>query len=320
MTRATNDDAGGYVAYTGSTGKGLANQGWKDSGDCIVNADGTLARPPIALVEVQGYAWLARRAIAELYERAGERARSDGLRRDAENLRARFNRDFWAEGLGTFALALQKGGERAEVVTSNAGQALWTGIAEPDKARRTADRLMADDMFSGWGIRTLSSRERRYNPIGYHVGTVWPHDNALIAAGFRRYGFDAEALRIFEGILAAAMDFEHDRLPEVFAGFTRREYEEPVRYPVACHPQAWAAGAVPYLLQACLGLVPDAFGHRLSVVRPVLPRLVRELHVRRLRVGDASTDLHVERGSDGAVSVTVLRVDGRLDVVVDAPR
>ena len=318
LARAARDDAGGYVAYTGSTGKGLVNQGWKDSGDCIVNADGTSARPPIALVEVQGYAWMARHGLADLYERDGDRARATALRDHADDLRTRFNRDFWADGLATYALAVQHGGARADVVSSNAGQALWSGIADAQYARRTAERLMADDMFTGWGIRTLSSRERRYNPIGYHVGTVWPHDNALIAAGFRRYGFDADALRIFRGILSAAMHFEHNRLPEVFAGFTRQEYETPVHYPVACHPQAWAAAAVPYLLESCLGLVPHAFEHRLSIVRPVLPDFVNELELHRLRVGDACTDLRFERGSDGSLSVNVLRVDGRLDVVVEA--
>jgi len=194
---------------------------------------------------------------------------------------------------------------------------LWTGIADPAKAAGVVARLMRDDMFSGWGVRTLSSRERRYNPIGYHVGTVWPHDNALIAAGFRRYGFDTEALRVLDGILAAAMHFEHQRLPEVFAGFTRQEYEAPVHYPVACHPQAWAAGAVPYLLETCLGLVPDAFERRLSVVRPVLPDYVSTLEIHRLRIGDASADLRFERGPDGMLAAKTLRVDGPLEVVTE---
>ncbi len=317
MDQAIDRRAGGYIAYTGSTVKGLANQGWKDSGDSVVNRDGTLARPPIALAEVQGYAYFAQRAIADLYERAGDETRASALRYAADELRGRFNREFWVDAIGTYALALQQDGAPAAVVASNAGQVLWTGIADPAKAAGVVARLMRDDMFSGWGVRTLSSRERRYNPIGYHVGTVWPHDNALIAAGFRRYGFDTEALRVLDGILAAAMHFEHQRLPEVFAGFTRQEYEAPVHYPVACHPQAWAAGAVPYLLETCLGLVPDAFERRLSVVRPVLPDYVSTLEIHRLRIGDASADLRFERGPDGMLAAKTLRVDGPLEVVTE---
>jgi glycogen debranching enzyme len=156
-------------------------------------------------------------------------------------------------------------------VSSNAGQVLWSGIADPEKARRTVQQLMSDAMFTGWGIRTLSTKEPRFNPVGYHLGTVWPHDNSLIAAGFRRYGFDDSARQVFRGIVDAAARFPHHRLPEVFSGFPRAEFGVPVHYPVACHPQAWAAGSVPYLLENLLGLVPEAFEHRLRVRRPVLP-------------------------------------------------
>jgi glycogen debranching enzyme len=277
----------------------------------------SLARPPIALVEVQGYAFLARHGIADLYERVGDHARAATLREQADGLRQRFNHDYWLEDKDCLALALQRGGDTAAVVSSNAGQALWTGIVDADKARRTARRLMADDMWTGWGIRTLSSRERRYNPVGYHVGTVWPHDNALIAAGFRHYGYDDDALRIFTAILDAATHFTHERLPEVFCGFHRRDYPVPVHYPVACHPQAWAAGAVPYLLERCLGLEPNAFDRQLRLVRPILPDVLRRLEVERLRVGDASVDLRFERTPDGRVTTEVRRVEGRLDVVIE---
>jgi glycogen debranching enzyme len=172
-------------------------------------------------------------------------------------------------------------------------------------------------MFSGWGIRTLSSKELRYNPIGYHLGTVWPHDNSLIVAGFRRYGFDTEACRVFTAIVEAAQHFEHYRLPEVFAGFDRESYDVPVRYPVACHPQAWAAGAVPYLLQAVLGLTAEGFEHRLRIRHPVLPEFVRWLELHRLRVGHAHADLRFERAQNGTVHVTVVNIDGDLDVVVE---
>jgi glycogen debranching enzyme len=176
---------------------------------------------------------------------------------------------------------------------------------------------MSDEMFSGWGIRKLSSKEPRYNPIGYHLGTVWPHDNSLIAAGFRRYGFDLEACRVFTAIVEAAQHFEHYRLPEVFAGFERESYGVPVRYPVACHPQAWATGAVPYLIQAVLGLTPEAFERRLRIRHPVLPEFVHWLELHRLRVGRAHADLRFERTANGTVHAVVVNLDGNLDVVIE---
>ncbi|HET7078718.1 MAG TPA: glycogen debranching N-terminal domain-containing protein [Chloroflexia bacterium] len=305
----------GYVSYAGRSDAGLTNQGWKDSGAAIMNADGTPARPPIALVEVQGYVYLAKTGLAELYARAGDAARAEQLRREAIDLRARFNRDFWLADQDCYALALQAGGAPAAVVSSNPGQALWTGICDDDKAQQTVARLMADDMFSGWGVRTLATGAARYNPIGYHLGTVWPHDNSLIAAGFRRYGADEAACRIFTGIVEAAMYFESYRLPELFAGFARGPHSVPVRYPVACHPQAWAAGSVPLLLATLLGLEPDAFARRLRIVRPMLPDFIDRLHVRGLRVGAARADLAFTR-ADGRLAVDV-QVDGDLDVVVE---
>lgn len=307
----------GYLAYETSSTKGLANQGWKDSGDSIVNDDGTLATPPIALVEVQGYVYLAKRDIAELYRRTGHDGIADRLRNEAEGLRERFERDFWRDDVGTYALALQKDHRPAAVVSSNPGQALWTGIASPDRAKKTARRLMQDDMFSGWGIRTLSERERRYNPVGYHDGTVWPHDNAIVMAGFRRYGCTDDALRVMSGILDAAAHFEHHRLPEVFAGFSRHEFTVPVHYPVACHPQAWAAGAVPFMLESALGLDADGFARRLHVSSPVLPDDVQTLSIDGLRVGNATARLTFRRDARGVVTVDDVKTTGHLDVTVD---
>jgi glycogen debranching enzyme len=218
---------------------------------------------------------------------------------------------------GTFALARQAGGEPCAVVSSNPGQALWTGIVEPAKARATCERLLADTMFSGWGIRTLSAAERAYNPVGYHLGAVWPHDNALIAAGFRRYGFDDAFRRVFTAICDAAALFPNFRLPELFSGFPRQEFGLPVRYPVACHPQAWAAGAVPFLLATALGLEPEAFARRLRIVRPMLPETVDDLELRRLRIGDGRVDLRFRRGAGDRLDVDILAVKGNLDVVVD---
>jgi glycogen debranching enzyme len=310
-------DGDGYLEYESQSKKGLSNQGWKDSGDAIVNADGSLAQPPIKLVEVQGYAYRARLYVAELFERAGETERAAELRREARELRERFNRDFWLADEQFYALALQKDMQPAKVIASNAGQALWTGIVAADRAGALAKRLLADDMFSGWGVRTLSSRERRYNPIGYHLGTVWPHDNALIAAGFRDHGLDDAALKIFEGITRAAMHFPSYRLPEVFTGFSRRDFGVPVRYPVACHPQAWAAGAVPFMLERLLGLDPEAFDNRLHVVRPILPDDVTRLDLTGLRVGKSRLDLRFRRGP-GRTEVEVLRREGPVEVKVEA--
>jgi glycogen debranching enzyme len=306
----------GYLAYATTSSDGLANQGWKDSGDSIVNHDGSLAQPPIALVEVQGYVYFAKRGIADLYRRTGDALVADRLVKEAEDLRQRFERDFWVDDLGMYALALQKDGRQAAVVSSNAGQALWAGIAGADRAAQTIARLMKDDMFSGWGIRTLSARERRYNPIGYHDGTVWPHDNAIAAAGFRRCGRPDQAIRVMSGIVDAATHFDHDRLPEVFAGFDRRDFPVPVHYPVACHPQAWAAGAVPFMIESALGLTPDAFKRRLHISAPVLPASVETLTIDRLRVGEATARVVFARGPHG-IEVRDVKVNGTLDVTTE---
>jgi glycogen debranching enzyme len=307
----------GYIEYETKSKNGLCNQGWKDSGDAIVNSDGSIAVPPIALVDVQGYLYAAKQGLADLYQRAGEVDRANSLRKEATSLYRQFNRDFWLEDKGFYALALQKGGKAAAVVSSNPGQALWTGIVAPAKAKATVDHLLAADMFTGWGIRTLSEKEKRYNPIGYHVGTVWPHDNSLIVAGLRRYGFDDAAVRVSKAIIEAAMGFRFYRLPELFSGLAREEYDVPVHYPVACHPQAWAAGAVPFLMETLLGLAPDAFNHRLGIIRPVLPDWIQRLQVRGLRVGQAHADLTFERTPDGSIAVDVSKVSGSLQVILE---
>ncbi len=306
----------GYVDYDSPASGGLANQGWKDSGDAIVMKDGSLARAPIALVEVQGYVYLAKTSIASLLDRAGEGARAADLRREAEALKARFARDFWLPDEGFLALALTPDGPAA-VLSSNAGQALWTGIVAPEHARATMESLLSEPMWSGWGVRTLSGEARRYNPIAYHRGTVWPHDNALITAGLRRHGFDGAACQVTTGILEASMHFPMHRLPELFSGFRRADYGLPVRYPVACHPQAWAAGSVPFMLATLLGLEPDAFEGRLRVVRPVLPESVGEVELRGLRVGSGSVDLAFVRRADGGCDARVLEARGGVDVEVE---
>jgi len=306
----------GYLEYLSATDRGLANQGWKDSGDGIVDADGRIAEPPIALAEVQGYVFAAKRAMAELFERNGQPERAASLRLEANGLRQRFERDFWSDDLGCYVMALQKDRRPCAVVSSNAGQVLLSGIASAAHAGKVASRLMADDMFNGWGIRTLSTAAAAYNPIGYHLGTVWPHDNSLIAAGLRHYALDGPAERILESLVEAAADFAHQRLPECFAGLERSTFGVPVRYPVACHPQAWAAGSVPHLLAVTLGLQPDGFERRLRIVRPQLPSFVDRLEIRGLPVAEARVDLEFRRSRDG-VAASVTHVEGELEVEID---
>jgi len=315
MSRYGDISGSGYLEYERKAHRGLANQGWKDSYDAIVNADGSLAAAPIALVEVQGYVYQAKLEMAALYRRAGEVETAERLESEAGDLKQRFNRDFWASD-GFYALALQQGGKQAAVMSSNAGHALWACIADGDKARQTVERLMSDDMFSGWGIRTLSERERRYNPLGYHLGTVWPHDNCLILGGMRKYGFNDEALRLFTAMLDAASFFDARRLPELFAGLSKARFGVPVNYPVACQPQAWAAGTVPHMVKLMLGLVPEGFDNRLRIRRPVLPPFISEVEIRRLRVGAGAVDLKFERTSD-TVAVKVLHCEDQLEVVLE---
>jgi glycogen debranching enzyme len=322
MDTYANLSGHGWLEYRGRAGEGAqsaTNQGWKDSPDCITHADGTLASAPIALVEAQAYAWQAKTLLAGLFGRDGQVDRASALQEEADDLQRRFERDFWLEDLGCYALALDRGTRPCRVVSSNPGHALWAGIASQEHALATARRLMAPDVFSGWGIRTLASGERRYNPIGYHVGTVWPHDNALIGAGFRRYALDGEAVRLLAALVEAASRFPDQRLPELFAGFERGSEAAPVSYPVACHPQAWSAGSVPYLVQVLLGLEPEAFERRLRITPPVLPAFVQAVELRGLRVGNGRADLRFARRALGAdLRAEVLSVQGDLDVVVDS--
>jgi len=310
------DRAVGYITYESMHARSLTNQGWKDSENGIQNIDGSLAEPPIALVEVQAYAYRARLELSELYFRIGDDRRCLLLRQEARELRDRFNRDFWLPRRKCFALALGKNGRPAAVISSNAGHALWAGIAERPRAREVCRRLMKPDMFSGWGIRTMSSNEVGYSPIGYHVGSVWPHDNSMILHGFRRYNFDREATALFTGMVQAAMNFDLYRLPELFAGFSRSEYEVPVHYPLANKPQAWAAGAIPYMLASMLGLAPDAPSSRLRVLRPALPEFVSRIDLKGLKVGKNRVDLRFERTPSG-VAVQVQRKDRGLNIVVE---
>jgi len=236
--------------------------------------------------------------------------------REAADLKKRFNRDFWLEDEGFYALALGANKEPAESITSNPGQCLWTGIIDKDKAARVVERIFANDMFSGWGIRTLSSQAARYNPLGYHLGSVWPHDNSLIGIGLKRYGFEDELNELATGLYDCCRSFDYYRLPELFCGVPRTAHSFPVRYPVACRPQAWAAGTMPLFLQTILGFVPDATKNALKIVRPNLPYWLEQIEVRKLGIGNSSVDLLFERrkgrtrtsiSNNGGIKVTVIR-------------
>lgn len=303
----------GYVEYEKHSRRGLVNQGWKDSQDGIPHADGRPASAPVALVEVQGYVYAAKRRLASALQALGERGLGERLTREALALKRKFQKDFWLEALDCYALALDGARQPCRSVSSNAGHALWTGIATAERAHRLVARLQAKDMFSGWGIRTLSERHPSYNPLGYHVGTVWPHDNAIAAFGYKVYGHEEALTDVVTALYEAALCFPDDRLPELFGGQPRDSYPSPVPYPVACRPQAWAAGAFPMLLQALLGLRADAPRGVLYVVRPRLPPWLREVTMRDLRLGQGSVDLRWRR-RDGRTTMEVLNQAGNLRV------
>ena len=308
-------DGDGFVEYSRESADGLAQQGWKDSQDSVFHADGTLAEAPIALCEVQGYVYAARRHAAELASVLGHTTRAAELREQAEVLRKQFEAAFWCKELDTYALALDGKKRPCRVRTSNAGQVLFSGIASPERAARVARTLMSADAFSGWGVRTVAASEARYNPMAYHNGSIWPHDNALIACGLAHYRLKEEAVKILTGQFDASLFVDLHRLPELFCGFPRRGGEGPTLYPVACAPQAWSAATVFLLVQACLGLCVDGIRGRVCFSYPQLPESLKEMRISNLRVGDASVDLQLERhGQD--VGVNVLRRHGAVEVVV----
>ena len=272
------DRVDGYVSYASRSAAGLKNQGWKDSANSMLFRDGAYAEEPVAPCEVQGYVYDSFVRSAELAERVwGDTNQAVKLRADARGLRERFDRDFWMEDRGHYALALDGVGRQVDSLASNAGHLLWSGIVPGERARAVAGRLMGEEFFSGWGVRTMAEGEGCYDPGSYHNGSIWPHDNALIACGLKRYGFREEANRVAVALLEAAGHFDH-RLPEVFAGYPRSETHEPVELPRSCSPQAWAAGTVVLLVRAMLGVEPDPERRRL-LLAPALPE-----HVSRLRL------------------------------------
>jgi glycogen debranching enzyme len=314
MDRYGDADGDGFLEYARSNEHGLMQQGWKDSHDSIFHADGRMAVGPIATCELQAYAYAARIGASELADRLGHRTAAREQAKRAAHLRQAFDAAFWDEELGTYALALDGEKQRCRVRASNAGHALWSGIALPERAGRVAETLLSDASFSGWGIRTVAAGEARYNPISYHNGSIWPHDNAIAAMGLARYGFHDEAARLLAGLFDASRTFDLARLPELFCGFTRRPGEDATRYPVACSPQAWAAGSVFMLLQAVLGLEVDAPAREIRFRHSQLPEFLDGLSVTGLRVGDAAVDLAIGRQRLG-VDVRVVRRRGEVEVI-----
>jgi glycogen debranching enzyme len=306
-------DQDGFIEYARQSDTGLVQQGWKDSYDSIFHADGRLAEPPIAMCEIQAYAYAAWRGAANLAIVRGDHGSAARWQERAEKVRDRFEAQFWCEELGTYALALDGSDNPCRVRSSNPGHCLFAGIVGPDRARRVAETLLADESFTGWGIRTVASGEARYNPMSYHNGSIWPHDNAIIAAGLSRYGFREQAARILEAMtdLSAVVDLH--RLPELICGFHRRPGEYPTLYPVACAPQAWAAGAAFMLLASCLGLRIDASANQVLLAKPHLPAPIDWLRIDKLVVGTGTVDLLLTRHPHD-VGVTVVSRTGDVEV------
>ena len=308
-------DDDGFIEYYRATEEGLANQGWKDSQDAIFHADGHLAEGPIALAEVQGYVYSAKLLAARCAKRLGRMQDAHRLKAEADLLAERFDAAFWCPDLGTYALALDGKKQPCRVRSSNAGQVLFTGIARPERALEVGDGLLRPNFFSGWGIRTIANTEARYNPMSYHNGSIWPHDNALIALGLARYGLKRSVERVFKGLFDAATYMEMRWLPELFCGFQRGRGRGPTLYPVACSPQAWASATPFTLIEASLGLQFDPAANEIRLHNPSLPSFLDEVVLRNLHLKDSSVDLKVRRHAND-VSVEILERRGDIQVSI----
>lgn len=308
-------DGDGFVEYIRETPNGLANQGWKDSFDSIFHRDGALAQGPIALVEVQAYVYEARLQAAMIADRLGENERAAEWRAKAAALKDKFNAAFWCPELGTFALALDGDKAPCQVKASNPGHVLMTGLASPDHARQVGEAMLSSELFCGWGVRTLAADAARYNPMSYHNGSVWPHDNAMIGIGLARWGFKPALGKIFEGLYSAQSYQTDRRLPELFCGFPRKPRRGPISYPVSCSPQAWASAAMFALIGASLGLSIDCEQQHIEIENPLLPRFADDITLRGIRLGEKSADIRFLRRGDSTF-VDVLRTSGNVTVVL----
>jgi len=298
-------DSDGFVEYARRSDHGLVQQGWRDSTDSVFHQDGKLAEPPIALCEVQGYVYAAKRGIAELARLRGDSATALRLKEEAEQLQKRFWSAFWCPDIETYALALDGQKRPCRVRASNAGHCLYTGIAHPEHASAIASSLLSTDFFTGWGVRTVAASEIRYNPVSYHNGSVWPHDNSILAAGLADYGYKEATAKLFSSFLDVSQSVDLHRLPELFCGLERRQGESPTLYPVACSPQAWSAGSVLLFLQACLGISVDAPQKQVSLKRPCLPDSIPQIWIKNLTLNGNTLDLFLERSGE-TVRVHVL--------------
>lgn len=291
-------DGDGFVEYATKSEKGLVNQGWKDSFDSVFYEDGKMANGPIALCEVQAYVYDAKVQASKLAGVMGETEKAGKWEKEAEDLKVKFNEYFWSEQKECYYLALDGEKKPCDVVASNAGHCLFSGIAPKERARKIAKALLSENMFSGWGVRTLASDEKRYNPMSYHNGSIWPHDNAMIAYGLFRYGLQRETYKIMAGVFDTSLFVENERLPELFCGFPRRKGQGPTSYPVACSPQAWAVGALFLLLQSILGLHIDAKNKKIILYKPVMPTFLNDITIRNLRVNNSVVALQLRKVHD----------------------
>jgi glycogen debranching enzyme len=288
-------DGDGFVEYQRRSSRGLANQGWKDSWDAILHRDGEQAESPIALCEVQGYVYEAKYRMSSLLRSFGDISTADRLKREATEMAKRFEKAYWMPGRGFYALALDANKKQCQVISSNPGQLLFTRMLSQERARAVTQQFMKPSMFTGWGWRTMSQEERVFNPLSYHRGSVWPHDNAMTAHGMALYEFREPANKLFTALVQAALNFRDYRLPELFCGIERREFDNPVQYPVSCSPQAWASGSIFLILMSVLGIRPSAHRKELNIVNPTLPEFLDSLKVRNMRVGDTRVGLDFER-------------------------
>ena len=314
-----DSDHDGFVEYAERASGGVRNQGWKDSSDSLLYPDGRPAELPVALVEVQGYIYQAKVGLSRIFARLGQSAMAERLAREAAELRRRFELSFWLDKEQFYAQGLDRNKTPIPSITSNPAHCLWAGIIDPERAEILRDRLMAPDMFSGWGIRTLSSDSPHYNPMSYHNGTIWPHDNSIAAAGLRRYRHTEAAGQVIEGIMEAGIRMPDHRLPELFCGFRRdTQYNNgPAEYLVSCNPQAWGAGAAFHLMQTALGIVPDTTAGRVYL-NPVPFGQARSVEIRGMRVGNGKLSFKVAYNG-GRPDVEVLEKPDDLDVILDEP-
>ncbi|MCT8137036.1 amylo-alpha-1,6-glucosidase [Anaerobacillus sp. CMMVII] len=277
-------DSDGFVEYYQESSKGIANQAWKDSGDSVVHRNGEFAKAPIAIAEVQGYVYDAKVKLAAIFREFGDIDLAEQLTNEAAELKKKFAKEFWLEEEQFVAIALDKHKKKVESVTTNPGHCLWSNLLNEEQAKKVVARLVSDDMFTGYGIRTMSSTSTRYNPMSYHDGSIWPHDNSLIFLGMKEQGYAEEAMKVIQGLLDAANHFEYNRLPELFCGYSKSEEPYPVDYPVACSPQAWAAGTSLVMIQAMLGIKPDVPNGLIKFL-PSLPSSVNKLTVKDIAIG-----------------------------------